>query len=159
MARRQTWSLPWAADEAPDAILLYYWVLVFFWWVPPWAELHNVTTIRLLSPFSSPVSCEYFSADTQSVFTGVSSAFHHAGRNEPLGISVNRIGMFPHHFIMKCDGVPLSCNANLIWASLGISMKKHVVFFFVRDFFTTLTLARKREPERSLCNRCTEVVN
>lgn len=50
---------------------------------------------------------------------------------------MKKIGMFPHHFVMRCDGVPLSCSANLIWGSLGVSMKKSAVFLFVRACFVT----------------------
>lgn len=85
MSRRQRISLPWAAREDSDAVFLFLLLLLLLG--SPWTELYSVTTISLLSPFSSPRRCEYFSTDAQFIFTAISSTFHHAGRNESLSIS------------------------------------------------------------------------
>jgi len=76
-----------------------------------------------------------------------------------LRTTVKRIGMFPHGFAMRCDVIPLSCSANLVWGSLGVSMEKYFVFFFVGSCFETLALAGLWGPERRLSNGCTEAVN
>lgn len=156
MSRRQTWSLPWAANEASDTVSnfffgfpheLSYTMSQRLAYRPHLALQRGVNTLALMhSPFSLVFHLHFITLGEKSL-----CAF--------LRTAVKRIGMFPHRFVMRCDGVPLSCSANRIWGSLGLGMKKYAVFLFVRSCFVTLALPGICEPEQRLCNGCTEAVN
>lgn len=114
MSRRQRRSLSRAAREDSDAVFLFLLLLLLG---SPRSELYSVTTISLLSPFSSPRRCEYFSTDAQSVFAAVHLHFIMLGEMSLwafLRMAVKRMGMLPHCFVMRRDGVPLSSSANPI---------------------------------------------
>lgn len=154
MHGRQTQSLPWVANEASNAIYL-----VFCCWVPPsyavspWVvycpHLALQWGVNILAMMHSPFSLVF-----QLCFIMIGEMSLWA----LLMTTVKRISMFPHLFVMRCDGVPLSCSCNLIWRSLGVRMKNYGVFLLL-GLALWLALGGIHEPEQRICNRCTITVN
>lgn len=154
MPGRHTCSLPQAASETSDAVLLFfigfphkqsYTVSQRLAYFPHLALQWGVNILVLMHSWFSLVFHLHF------IMLGEMSL------QTFLRTSVNKIGMFPNSFVMRCNGAPLSCGANPIWGNFGISIR--AVLLSAGVFFVTLAWAEICDHEQKLCNGCLEAVN
>lgn len=154
MSRRQTWSQPCAAEEASNAVFLFlsfagfprelsYTVSQRLAYPPHLALQWGVNTLALMHSLFSLVFHLCF------VMLGEISLWAF------LRTAVKRIGMFPHRFVMRCDGVPLSCCANPILVE-SWDKYEEVCYVLVRVGFVTSSLAGICESAQRLNCECTE---
>lgn len=132
MPGRHTCSLPQAASETSDAVLLFfigfphkqsYTVSQRLAYCPHLALQWGVNILALMHSWFSLVFHLHF------IMLGEMSL------RTFLRTSVNKIGMFPNSFVMRCNGAPLSCGANPVWGNFGISIRAGLVCWcFLCDF-------------------------